>query len=340
MAHVASMRRTTLIAAAISFGALTAAGTAQATPGQPPVPAPTTTTTVPVPPAPTTTVPVPTTTVPPVPARGARGAAPGAPVPPMPPRPAPGTVAPLPGGAIPTPITPATSTTPATPAGSAPVTPAPAPTQVAPGDRIDVLQRSLGNGQFDSLQCTMGWTVTSPEGERLGVTAGHCAPPNHPVGVQKYVVGEVVDTEAPIVTANPNKPGYFTPSDPFAPDWATFRITDPSVALRASSPQVAPSGVGLARVGDQVCQDGATKGYQCGTVTKVVDNWILTDIVTAPGDSGGPLIRTSDHAALGIITDAVTLSDEKTGAVTDRRTQYYALPALLAASGGNRLATR
>ncbi|AUN39884.1 hypothetical protein ASU32_07535 [Tsukamurella tyrosinosolvens] len=210
---------------------------------------------------------------------------------------------------------------------------------MAPGDRIDILQRSLGGGRFESLQCTMGFAVTAPDGERLGVTAGHCGAPQQPVGVKKWIVGEVVQSKSPEVKEDPNRPGHYSPVDPFGPDWATFRLTDPQVKLLASAPGMAPRTVGTARVGDPVCQLGSVNGRRCGKVTKVLGDWVVADIVTTQGDSGGPLIRTSDNAAIGIITDAVTLTDRDSGKVTQQLTQYYSLNAALRAAGGARLAT-
>ncbi|TWS18591.1 peptidase S1 [Tsukamurella asaccharolytica] len=244
------------------------------------------------------------------------------------------------------PTTPAPSPKPSAPSSpAAPSAPASAPTQapapksVAPGDRIDILQRSLGGGRFESLQCTMGFAVTAPGGERLGVTAGHCGAPEQPVGVKKWIVGEVVQSKSPAVKEDPNRPGRYSPVDPFGPDWATFRLTDPQVRLLASAPGMAPRTVGTAQVGDPVCQLGSVNGRRCGRVTKVMGDWVVADIVTTQGDSGGPLIRTSDNAALGIITDAVTLTDSDSGRVTQQLTQYYSLNAVLRAAGGARLAT-
>ena len=153
------------------------------------------------------------------------------------------------------------------------------------------------------------------------------------------IVGEVVQSKAPEVKEDPSRPGHYPPVDPFGPDWATFRLTDPQVKLLASAPGMAPRTVGTARVGDPVCQLGSVNGRRCGTVTKVVNDWVVADIVTTQGDSGGPLIRTTDNAAIGIITDAVTLTDRDSGKVTQQLTQYYSLNAALRAAGGARLAT-
>ncbi|BDD83466.1 hypothetical protein TPB0596_32290 [Tsukamurella pulmonis] len=265
---------------------------------------------------------------------------PGAPAPSQPgtpSKPAPATP-PKPGAPTKPSAAPGAPSTPAQPSTPAPVTP-PAPKSVAPGDRIDILQRSLGGGRFESLQCTMGFAVNAPNGERLGVTAGHCGAPQQPVGVKKWIVGEVVQSKAPEVKEDPSRPGHYSPVDPFGPDWATFRLTDPQVKLLASAPGMAPRTVGTARVGDPVCQLGSVNGRRCGTVTKVVNDWVVADIVTTQGDSGGPLIRTTDNAALGIITDAVTLTDRDSGRVTQQLTQYYSLNAVLRAAGGARLAT-
>lgn len=272
---------------------------------------------------------------------GAASAAPVTPSPSPSPRPAapanpgaPATPKPAPAG----PSAPAAPSAPGKPSAPVP-TQTPAPTSVAPGDRIDILQRSLGGGRFESLQCTMGFAVTAPNGERLGVTAGHCGAPEQPVGVKKWIVGEVVQSKTPEVKEDPNRPGHYSPVDPYSPDWGTFRLTDPQVKLLSSAPGMAPRSVGTARIGDPVCQLGSVNGRRCGKVTKVMGDWMVADIVTTQGDSGGPLIRTSDNAALGIITDAVTLTDRHTGRVTQQQTQYYSLGAVLRATGGARLAT-
>ncbi len=263
----------------------------------------------------------------------------GAPVSPSP-SPSPKPSAPAQPGA---PAKPSATPAPGAPSGpakpSAAPTRTPAPTSVAPGDRIDILQRSLGGGRFESLQCTMGFAVNAPNGERLGVTAGHCGAPQQPVGVKKWIVGEVVQSKSPEVKEDPNRPGHYSPVDPFGPDWSTFRLTDPQVKMLASAPGMAPRTVGTARVGDPVCQLGSVNGRRCGKVTKVMGDWMVADIITTQGDSGGPLIRTSDNAALGIITDAVTLTDRDSGRVTEQLTQYYSLNAVLRAAGGARLAT-
>ncbi len=252
----------------------------------------------------------------------------------------PGPAAPTTPAATPSSATPKPGAPSATPKPSTAPTHTPAPTSVAPGDRIDILQRSLGGGRFESLQCTMGFAVTAPNGERLGVTAGHCGAPQQPVGVKKWIVGEVVQSKSPEVKEDPSRPGHYSPVDPFGPDWATFRLTDPQVKMLATAPGAAPRSVGTARVGDPVCQLGSVNGRRCGKVTKVVNDWVVADIVTTQGDSGGPLIRTTDNAALGIITDAVTLTDRDSGRITQRLTQYYSLNAILRGAGGARLATR
>ncbi|GAA4389248.1 hypothetical protein GCM10023147_15740 [Tsukamurella soli] len=183
----------------------------------------------------------------------------------------------------------------------------------------------------------MGFAVVTPSGQRLGVTAGHCGSPDQPVGRQQWIIGEIVQSKSPAVKPDPKRPGQFMPVNPFGPDWATFRVTDNTVKLLGSQGRIAPRTVGTAKVGNKVCQMGSVNGFRCGTVIKVQGDWILTDIKTTPGDSGGPLVRTSDGAALGIITDAVTLSDSDTGQVKGNATQYYSLPAVLAAAGGDRL---
>jgi hypothetical protein len=169
----------------------------------------------------------------------------------------------------------------ATPAASAS---AAANTIAAPG--IPIFQTMDGQGS----RCTLGYTARNAEGDRLAVTAGHCGTVGQPVyNAAHRVIGDYVavqpdDLEKRIY-------GY-----------AIIRVR-PEVALSAwVTSSFAIEGHGQARPGDYVCMFGTTSGMRCSTVATVtVQAGTLTGAISQSGDSGGPLIRMSDHALVGIL---------------------------------------
>ncbi|AOW92702.1 hypothetical protein BFN03_08305 [Rhodococcus sp. WMMA185] len=185
---------------------------------------------------------------------------------------------------------------------------------VAPGTKITV---ETPEGSWAG--CTVAFTATTPSGDPVAVTAGHCAFPGMKVYVDGKLIGET------------DKSSFEEKWDPISPDWATIALNETAEPFAASA-TVSPESVGKARVGDDVCSNGITSGWQCGVVTATTGDWIWTNLEMAPGDSGAPLIRTSDNAALGIHSARGALLPVDYG-------RSYSLSAALEKAGGYMLTT-
>ncbi|MEV0946745.1 S1 family peptidase [Rhodococcus sp. NPDC049939] len=186
-----------------------------------------------------------------------------------------------------------------------------AATAVGPGTTIKI---EHPDGSW--WRCTVAFTATTPSNEPVAVTAGHCAIPGSKVYVDGRLIGETDQTSS-------------RDDGTFSPDWATITLNDKAQPVAASD-KVAPESVGKAQVGDEVCLQGSTSGWQCGEVTGILGDWIYSDLEHAPGDSGGPIIRTSDNAAVGIHSG--WRFDEDYG-------ESYSLAAALTKAGGYLLTT-
>lgn len=136
------------------------------------------------------------------------------------------------------------------------------------------------------------------------------------MGVDNYIVGTVVKgawdpskesvaspratfVNGPVTPATVDAGVRYLGTLGDSADWGVIEFAD-RLPVNGSRGAITPSGVGKARTGDPVCAEGITTGRKCGKVLAVRGNWILTDVQSRPGDSGGPLIRTSDNAAVGL----------------------------------------
>ncbi|KXO96297.1 S1 family peptidase [Tsukamurella pseudospumae] len=203
---------------------------------------------------------------------------------------------------------------------------------VGPGSEIDVVQKRTGDG-IEVAACTLGVLAITPNGERVGVTAGHCGRAGQDVavpvpGTERTIaaVGKIRQSSNPKVT----KDGRV--ADFNAPDWATITFKK-DVPLSTSLGRVKPTRVARAVVGDRVCRQGRTTGWQCGKVVDVATTRILTDLKGDHGDSGGPLVRLSDGAALGLTTGGIQLSTN-----SGLMSEFIDLQFVFAQAGGLRLA--
>ncbi|GAA1013869.1 hypothetical protein GCM10009551_100810 [Nocardiopsis tropica] len=202
-----------------------------------------------------------------------------------------------------------------------------APIVIGPGSEIDVVQKETAQG-IEVQACTLGVMALTPDGRRVGVTAGHCGNAGQTVAVPVpgrdrtiAEVGKVEKSAAPRISADDRV------VDPNEPDWATLSFK-PGVPLVNRQGTVQPRTVGRAVVGDKVCRQGRTTGWQCGSVIDVAGNRILSDVRSDHGDSGGPLVRLNDGAVLGIATSSFQ----------DGSSQYLDLGFIFGAAGGLRLA--
>ncbi|ART74325.1 hypothetical protein BTO20_37520 (plasmid) [Mycobacterium dioxanotrophicus] len=141
-----------------------------------------------------------------------------------------------------------------------------------------------------STRCTLGYTARNAEGDRLAVTAGHCG-----------TVGQTVydNADRPIGTYIAVQPDDV---ENRTYGYSLIRIL-PDVALSAwITPSLAIERHAQAHPGDTVCLFGTTSGRRCSTVeTVTVTEGTITGNLSAGGDSGGPVIRMSDQALIGIV---------------------------------------
>ncbi|TWS19141.1 peptidase S1 [Tsukamurella asaccharolytica] len=207
---------------------------------------------------------------------------------------------------------------------------------VGPGSEIDVVQNETAQG-IEVSACTVGVLATTPDGRRVGVTAGHCGKAGQEVTVPApgqaralISVGKIEKSSNP-PTAMVD--GHEVSTNVAHPDWGTVSFKE-GVPLVNRLGKAAPRSLGKARIGDKVCSQGRTSGWVCGSVTDVTDNRFRTDLKLRSGDSGASLIRLSDGAALGIHATGSVEPGRDGSEVSD----YWDLGFILAQAGGLRLA--
>lgn len=207
---------------------------------------------------------------------------------------------------------------------------------VGPGSEIDIVQNETAEG-IEVAACTLGVLATTPDGRRVGVTAGHCGKVGQEVTVPApgqaralISVGKFEKSSNP-----PTKivDGREVSTNISHPDWGTVSFK-PGVPLVNRLGKAAPRSLGKARIGDKVCSQGRTSGWVCGAVTDVTANRFRTDLKLRSGDSGASLIRLSDGAALGIHATGSSEPGRDGSEVSD----YWDLGFVLAQAGGLRLA--
>lgn len=207
---------------------------------------------------------------------------------------------------------------------------------VGPGSEIDIVQKDTPQG-IEVAACTLGVLALTPDGRRVGVTAGHCGKAGQEVAVPAPGQARALISVGKFEKSS-NPPVKVIDGQEFStnvahPDWGTVSFK-PGVPLVNSLGRVQPKKLGKAAVGDKVCSQGRTSGWVCGTVTDVTANRFRTDLHLRSGDSGASLIRLSDGAALGIhATGSV-----KPGTDGSEVSDYWDLGFVFAQAGGLRLA--
>lgn len=207
---------------------------------------------------------------------------------------------------------------------------------VGPGSEIDIVQKQTADG-IEVAACTVGVLAITPDGRRVGVTAGHCGKVGQEVTVPApgqaralISVGRFEKSSNP-----PTKmvEGREVAVDVAHPDWGTVSFKQ-GVPLANRLGKAAPRSLGKAKIGDKACSLGRTSGWVCGTVTDVTANRFRTDLKLRSGDSGASLIRLSDGAALGIHATGSAEPGNDGSEVSD----YWDLGFVLGQAGGLRLA--
>lgn len=153
----------------------------------------------------------------------------------------------------------------------------------APG--IPIFSRSPA-GQ---ARCTLGFTASTTSNAHLAVTAGHCGQKNSIViTAAGRVLGRYIQVRP---DESPEHDGY-----------ALIALND-NVDMSASiTPNITLKTQARAFPGDTVCLFGSTSGGRCGTVQDIYAGFgNIAGCLSAPGDSGGPVVRMSDQALVGIV---------------------------------------
>lgn len=158
-------------------------------------------------------------------------------------------------------------------------------TVAAPGIPI------YGVGENGSNRCTLGYAATSStSGRSIAITAGHCGSAGTTVlTTGRRPIGRYIAVRAD--QSGTNTYGYAVIA--LNQDVATSGNITPTFAIQRQ---------GVATAGDGVCLFGTTSGMRCGTVaTANPAAATIAGSLSKPGDSGGPVVRMSDHALVGIL---------------------------------------
>jgi hypothetical protein len=141
-----------------------------------------------------------------------------------------------------------------------------------------------------SSRCTLGYTASNAAGDHLAVTAGHCGSPGDVVTDQNATpIGVVAAAQPDDITAHTY--GYDI--------IALRRGVTPSTSITRT---LSINHAAQAARGDSVCLFGVTSGVHCGIVAAITPGaGVIAGFASEHGDSGGPIIRTADHALVGIL---------------------------------------
>jgi hypothetical protein len=140
------------------------------------------------------------------------------------------------------------------------------------------------------LRCTLGYAASNTNGDRLAVTAGHCGTPGAAVRDRH---GQIIGTYAAVQPDDIGGRRY---------GYAIIALRRGVTTSAAITDTVHITGTAHATAGDAVCLYGTTTGVQCGLVSSIADNVGTIDgFQSDHGDSGGPIVRSVDHALVGIV---------------------------------------
>lgn len=148
-----------------------------------------------------------------------------------------------------------------------------------------------GVGEEGTNRCTLGYADTSSTSRgRIAITAGHCGSPGTPVlTTGRRMIGRYTEVRAD--QSRTNTYGY-----------AVIALNADVATSGNITPTFAINGHADAAPGDTVCLFGTTSGRRCGTVNAITPGAAtIAGSLSAPGDSGGPVVRMSDRALVGIL---------------------------------------
>ena len=139
---------------------------------------------------------------------------------------------------------------------------------------------------FDTEFCTLGAVGTDSSGNKIGITAAHCAE-----GPYAAVDG------APFYRMAPGGPrehigtiAYRSPGGTYGEDWLVIKLNSDAV-LTSNGPGARIDGIGAANPTGIHCKDGAGTGVRCGTITTSTATRFYSTALIGGGDSGGPAFQ-------------------------------------------------
>ncbi|MDM2402102.1 hypothetical protein PP613_23495 [Mycobacteroides abscessus] len=145
-------------------------------------------------------------------------------------------------------------------------------------------------GPDGGMRCTLGFPASTRDGRRLAVTAGHCGVERGAFvrdGRRRYL-GRVI-----AMLSDDMRDRLY--------GYGVIAIANQTRMTSAITPTFGYEAVGAGSPGDVVCMFGTTSGRECGQVAQVGPDWVATTITADHGDSGGPIVRMTDRALLGIV---------------------------------------
>ncbi|WP_129292918.1 alpha-lytic protease prodomain-containing protein [Streptomyces lydicus] len=151
--------------------------------------------------------------------------------------------------------------------------------------------------------CSIGFSVTGPDGFQGFLTAGHCTLTADQPAYGKDGTRMGISNEDGRHSVN-DREGDFGLVGVDQPDW----IVSSYVAGQGGTP-VAVTGSQEGLVGMSICRSGQSSGWHCGEITRVdqtvdygntvVEGLSFTNACSAPGDSGGSYV-TQPNAPMAI----------------------------------------
>lgn len=143
----------------------------------------------------------------------------------------------------------------------------------------------------ETLGCTLSFTARDNRGDRLAVTAGHCA-----TGLRQEVF---LDTGASIGTVLAWRPDTIPTRDfGYTVIWLYDDVTQSAAIDADTALDTSADG----NTGDLVCMFGAKSGRTCGAIQRSAPGLMTTYTnIATHGDSGAPVLRVTDRAVIGIV---------------------------------------
>jgi len=142
----------------------------------------------------------------------------------------------------------------------------------------------------ETTRCTLGYAASNANHTPLAVTAGHCGTAGAAVRDQSgYVIGTYLAVQPDNIADHTY--GY-----------AIIKLRNTVGTSASITRTMQLQHQAQADAGDLVCLFGTTSGRKCGAVSAITPQaGIIDGFLSQHGDSGGPIVRMTDHALVGIV---------------------------------------